>query len=238
MQINDMEKIDNVVERMLASGEEVLNRSVLLGFMKEFGLAHNAWGGLAAFQEWYNVSPVGCLQIPTEIVDFLLYAARNKPKDLIEVGVYTGGTAIFACAFFQALDPKFQYHAVDIKDNLYVLPKTLKRLNISFHIPKSSDDFKGKAFDIVFIDGDHSYEWAKRDYLNLGQYARQICGFHDINGKEYLPKGGGVFRYWRRLRSSIALKATMLEICHAPAPGDGDGLWMGIGIIDFTSISR
>lgn len=112
----------------------------------------------------------------------------------------------------------------------------IKTLNITIHIPQTSDDQRGTVYDVVFIDDDHSYDWAQRDFENLGRHARPVCAFHDISAKEYIPQGGGVFRFWRELRATVSREAAMLELCHAvPGPHvDPDGLWMGIGLIDYA----
>ncbi|MCH2163614.1 MAG: hypothetical protein MK098_03030 [Marinovum sp.] len=156
---------------------------------------------------------------------------------MIEVGVFTGGTAIFAAAFFKAVFMAFDYVCLDIKDHLLILPKTEKRLGMRYEFGKTSDAFAGEVFDVVFIDGDYSFKWAKRDYLNLGKFATKICAFHDVNAKEYLPKGGGVYNFWRHLCSSVARDMTAIEICHSDAHvgAQKDGNWMGIGILDMTS---
>jgi predicted O-methyltransferase YrrM len=236
-QRNDLAKVDTVVTQMLEDGQALLHRPLLLQRMKEFGLSNNNWVGTASFQDWSNISKVGCLQYPTELVDFLLLAARHKPRNMLEIGVFTGGTAVFSSAFFQALDPGFEYLCVDIEDKMLILPETLERLNLTFRFGQTSDDLHGTVFDIVFIDGDHSFMWAKKDYLNLGRHARQICAFHDINGKEYLQNGGGVYRFWRHLRTSLSREVAVIEISHADAHvgKQKDGCWMGIGIVDFTT---
>lgn len=236
-QKKDLEKGHAVLKAMLADGEKLLDRKVLLGHLRAFGLARNNWAGLSAYQDWYNVSDVGPLQVPTELVDYLLYTARTKPRSIAEIGVFTGGTALFSCAFFQALDPQVEYHCIDIKDTFLVLPETKEMLNLFPHMNLSSDVFADQSFDVVFIDGDHSYMWAKRDYLNLGRNARKICAFHDINAKEYNARGGGIYQFWRQLRMSVAPEHTMVEISHAPinVGFEKDGCWMGIGIIDYTT---
>ena len=155
----------------------------------------------------------------------------------MEIGVSFGGTTAFSAAFFQAVFPGFAYHCLDITDRLKLSPMMREKLGIVLHIPKSSDDLRGTVYDVVFIDGDHSYDWARRDFENLGRHARLVCAFHDISVREYTPQGGGVFRFWRELRGTISRTATMLEVCHAvPGPHvPDDGLWMGIGLIDYTS---
>jgi len=237
VQLRDLKKIDRTVAQMLEDGAGLLSRKLLLQRLREFGLSHNNWGGLATYQDWYNVSLAGCMQVPTELADFLLYAAKTQPRSMIEVGVFTGGTAIFAAAFFKALFKDFEYVCLDIKDQLLILPETDERLGMRYEFGKTSDDFEGQSFDVVFIDGDHSFLWAKRDYLNLGRYANKICAFHDINAKEYLAKGGGVYTFWRNLRSSAARDLSVVELCHSAAHVgiQDDGNWMGIGIMDVTT---
>lgn len=233
----DLIKGTAVIEEMLKAGQSLRKRPVLMGYLQRFGLAMNNWDGMAHCQEWFNASVFGLQQIPTEYVDYLLYAADKQPESCLEIGVYTGGSSVFSCAFFQALNPNFRYVGVDIADKLILNDKLRSMLNLEYRIPCSSNDLTEKdRFDIVFIDGDHSYQWAKRDYLNAGRYARKLCAFHDIHAKEFLAKGGGVYKFWRQLRASLAMTTTMVEFAHAQhnAGVQSDSCWMGIGVLDFT----
>lgn len=228
-----------IAEAMLAEGDNLLNRDVLLKHMRSFGLVNNGWPGFSHLQTWYNSSKVGLLQIPTEFADFLIYCSKYRPATMLEIGVFTGGTSFVAAAFFKALNPAFKLTAADLGDYVLLEQRTLDLLDITIKASTTSEDLYGQEFDIVFIDGDHSYVWGKADYLNVGRYAKKVCGMHDITGREYIGARGGVFRFWRQLRHTLALDVPVLQIGHA-GPGMGeanDGDWMGIGVLDFGTLT-
>ncbi|MEM8654705.1 MAG: class I SAM-dependent methyltransferase [Pseudomonadota bacterium] len=228
-------KAHRIAQAMLADGEKLLNRERLLSHVRSFGLCRNNWPAFHHLQDWYNSSSVGLLQIPSEYVDFLLYCSKYRPSSMVEIGAFTGGSSFIAAAFFKALNPDFRLTAVDLGDYILLEKRTLELLDITICAGKTSDDIFGQAFDIVFIDGDHSHQWAKSDYLNVGRFARKVCGMHDVNGREYIPRNGGVFTFWRKLRHSLCHKLPVLQISHAShkVGEHQDGDWMGIGILDF-----
>ncbi|WP_257280461.1 MULTISPECIES: class I SAM-dependent methyltransferase [unclassified Endozoicomonas] len=224
---HDMAKGREVIDEILtAPPEQLRRRAYLLQLLKRFGCIYQGWELYGAFQEYISASNFGLLQIPTEYVDFLLLCIEREPASFIEIGVMYGGFATFTSAVLSRFNAELEYHCVDIEDNFRDWDHYAQRLPLRKQVSMTSADFCGRAFDVVFIDGDHSYHGMKRDFMNLGRYAR-LCGFHDIHGTEYDHLDGGTRRCWNDLRLSYRERQRVTEITHM------NEQWMGIGVIEF-----
>lgn len=61
---------------------------------------------------------------------------------------------------------------------------------------------RNKRFDLVFIDGNHSYESVSYDYLNYNLCATKAIAFHDIEG---LRECQGARRFWWEIKVKHSL---------------------------------
>ena len=225
---SDILKGRKVIDAILADDINLLKqRSHLLKRFKQFGTIYQTWKLFEPFQEYVNSSMFGTLQIPTEYIDFLLYCIEKKPATFCEIGCYVGGFAVFTSAVLLRFHTDFKYTIIDIEDIFADWDHYKKVLPLDKRIPSTAQHYAQEAFDIVFIDADHSYDGLKRDFLSLGQHANMLCGFHDINGTEYDHLDGGTRRAWNDLKVSYREKASILEIAHMKEE------WMGIGVIEF-----
>lgn len=75
-------------------------------------------------------------------------------------------------------------------------------------------------YDAVFIDGDHSYEAVRSDWLNYGPMGR-VVAFHDISGNQ-----DGCVRLWKELTATHKTE----EFTASPEEQLPEGV-QGVGIV-------
>ena len=144
----------------------------------------------------YTSYTTGMWQFPDELAEMLLYLQDKKVESFLNIGTFNGLTFNLMSDFFNifrktvciTLDP-FDF-------------KPVKSINYIYE-SKTSIDYSGINFDFVFIDGDHSYKESKKDYDNVGKYAK-YCAFHDIDDsyiRETKGYEGGIPKLWEELKA-------------------------------------
>jgi predicted O-methyltransferase YrrM len=179
-------------------------------------------------------------QVRSEIRRAMEEIEKDKPQYLLEIGTAMGGT-------FFLLSRAANSHAKLISIDLpggrwgggYPFWKTLmfrcmlrpgqtaRFIRRSSHDPRSKDFVEaalaGRQLDVLFIDGDHSYEGVKQDFLLYRDLVRPggLVAFHDII--HHLPQAlCAVDQFWCEVR----MQYPSLEIIENPRQQ-----WAGIGIL-------
>jgi predicted O-methyltransferase YrrM len=181
----------------------------------------------------------------TEIVRLLEAIQILPTRRLLEIGAKGGGTlALFA----QAATDEAQILSLDLDysdHRLYSHPQLARHgqrivcIQADTHCGQSTalvqSWLSAEQIDVLFIDGDHSYEGVKQDYEMYSPFVRSggHIVIHDIQ-QDYLTRygrptssiTGGVPQFWLELKTH---NPRAIELIEDP---EQDG--MGIGIIRVT----
>jgi cephalosporin hydroxylase len=156
-------------------------------------------------------------QIPDEITALLRLLATTRPEVVLEIGTACGGT-LFLLTW--AASPSASIISLDLPPGFFSggYPKQKSLLYRSFarnkqnvcliradsHNPSTIEAVReatnGQEIDVLFIDGDHSYEGVKKDFEMYSPLVKKggIIAFHDISPGPN-AKVGGVPVLWNEI---------------------------------------
>lgn len=179
-------------------------------------------------------------QVPSEIMEFAKLIAELKPRITLEIGTSRGGSLFILCRLttrdgtiisvdmpgagygeaytsaharlFELFPSKGQSLTL-VKADSHSL-ETLKRVE---------NLLNGKRVELLFIDGDHSYEGVKMDFEMYSPLVADggMIAFHDIAVHTKFANCE-VNRFW----DEVKLGFRHLEIIADPRQG-----WAGIGVL-------
>jgi predicted O-methyltransferase YrrM len=192
----------------------------------------------ARFALAQDVFAPGPAQNEQEIAAFLEFAARHRPRVVCEIGTQDGGNLFLLGAHLTTVD-------LLVGIDLHVRHKALLRRVLDRRRPpvfvegssyaertaaRVRRALGGLPIDLLFIDGDHSYGGAVRDYLIYGPLVRDggLIAFHDIvpdgrrGGAPSDAYAGDIPVLWLELKR---------QFDHAEFIADRHQLGRGIGVL-------
>ena len=186
----------------------------------------NSWGKI--------LSP---LQVRSEIIGLLEILKLREPRVILEIGTAKGGT-LFLFSRIASKDAKII--SLDLPKgefgggySIFKIPlyKSFVRGRQKISLVRKDshklktlnqirDILSGEKVDLLFIDGDHTYEGVKKDFEMYGPLVKNkgLIVFHDISD---IPPPTGVRRLWKEI------KGNKKEIIEKMDLG-----WGGIGILE------
>jgi predicted O-methyltransferase YrrM len=128
-----------------------------------------------------------CYMNMQDVIFLYSMVFSKKPLHTLEIGHYKGWST---CVMYGALCDNNHGHiySVDINDEIEPAVKAFLQSRTMLIHESSSNllqiaEIKDKKFQLIFIDGDHSYDWVLLDLHNAVQLADVECCFlmHDID---------------------------------------------------------
>lgn len=179
--------------------DKLRNINIIEDLIRAFGIV--CWGppvfGEDEKYKNHSVDMAGIYQTPIQLAKALVYLSQFDIKSYLEIGTFQGGCFIFISSYLKRFNPQLECWAIDptnyLNDEVKAIIDTEEWLHF---LPVTSDKVKGNKYDLVFIDGDHSAEWVKRDWDNVGGLAK-ICMFHDIQDAS-CPD---VVEFWNKIKT-------------------------------------
>lgn len=186
-----------------------------------------------------NNSLLGTLQVPSEIHRFAEIVADLKPRTFMEIGTCHGGTL---CILSRLTGPNGTIISLDLPDGEFggsykwfhipifkAFPYAKQKLHLlrgDSHSQEMGNAVRKilheKKLDLLFIDGDHTYEGVKKDFEDYSGLVRPggIIAFHDI--VQHPSDHCDVHRLWQELKSKYRHE----EIVESYSQN-----WAGIGVL-------
>lgn len=175
-------------------------------------------------------------QYPAQFSKYIAKLSTLRVRSYMEIGVRHGGTFVTTVEYLKKFGTVDKAVAVDINDCPSVVEYARTEPAVSFlKMDTRSDAFKAhmkqNRYDLVLIDGDHSYEGCKND-LDAVRESADMLAFHDIE-ENACP---GVARAWNDLKREKAAEYDFFEF--RDQYEGVEGRWMGIGLAVKKSRSR
>jgi predicted O-methyltransferase YrrM len=174
----------------------------------------------------------GACQKPWELAEFLDMLVDYKPKVIVEIGVFAGGT-LYA---WSRVAPNPTVIGIDLMPSgsypVYASNGKPRDEHGATVIVGDSHDWKtvaalakcldGHPIDCLFIDGDHTYDGVRQDYEMYRPLVKVggLIAFHDIVTHQY-ALNCEVVKLWTEIKDESAVEIIDPE---------GDS-WGGIGVL-------
>jgi predicted O-methyltransferase YrrM len=152
------------------------------------------------------------LQKPLELCDYLSFLRTRGIVRAMEIGTLWGGTFYAHCAIAApqahliAVDAFPHEHGPSMTARFRRLARASQTVTCIWadsHAESTARDvaaaLRGEHLDLLFLDGDHTFEGVERDYEMYSPLVRDggIIALHDISAHV----DGGVPAFWRTLRA-------------------------------------
>ncbi|MFH0806294.1 MAG: class I SAM-dependent methyltransferase [Candidatus Brennerbacteria bacterium] len=194
---------------------------------------------LLRFSERLFLGIIRPIQIRLEILGFLRMVQKERPRTVLEIGTDRGGV-LFLLTKLSA--PNATLISLDLPAARGGYANWRRLLYRSFASPSQRMHFlkydshdpaalhavskilAGRTLDLLFIDGDHTYEGVKKDFLMYSPLVKNggLVAFHDVAYHPFAGPDCEVEKFWNEIKGKYE---------HVELIEDKDQGWGGIGVL-------
>lgn len=207
---------------MITDIRKFTKEELLYWLRNEAGVNHGEWFGPGLKQGNLEIQ-----QVPEEYVQYLWFLKNGNFKNYLNIGIGKGGSFLAETYIQRSLQlsvaiDNSSYWLNDQRQSIIEKIEWLKN-NVNFRIEFYDTDSVSwlknnsfRKFDVIFIDGDHSYEGVKNDYVNCLPLLNEggYVIFHDISSIG-CP---GVVGLWNEIKNENCIEFVASKTC-------GIGIW-------------
>jgi predicted O-methyltransferase YrrM len=179
------------------------------------------------------------VQVREELMEYAQVISDLKPKLALEIGTLHGGTL---CLLSRLADPGativsvdlplgrfgggYKWFYVPIFKSFARFRQKIHLLRADSHAPETLSTVRkiigNRELDLLFIDGDHSYEGVRNDFELYHPLVRRggLIVFHDV--AEHTDRTCEVSRFWNEVKQRYR---------HTEVIRDRNQGWAGIGLL-------
>jgi predicted O-methyltransferase YrrM len=147
-------------------------------------------------------------QIIPEWVEFLEFVQDAKPKTIVEIGTGSGSSTICLAHFTECIISIDCY-----TQGSGIMKDMVKNICEAYFLKMDTSSKKclkavkkllnGRKIDLLFIDGEHTYRGAKRDFYRFKPLVNDggCIAIHDIaKSKKHVKLGCKVYKFWDKIK--------------------------------------
>jgi cephalosporin hydroxylase len=183
---------------------------------------------------------IGAQQVPFELAEFAKLILAQQPKVIVEIGTSRGGTLFTLCRLAPptsaiisidmpgaGFGEAYTSQHVDLFNLFPSREQTLHVITADSHQLETRERvislLSGREIDLLFIDGDHSYEGVKTDFQMFSPLVAESGSIvlHDIAESTKFPECR-VKAFWDEVKC---------EFRHREIVADQKQGWAGIGVL-------
>ena len=178
-----------------------------------------------------NIGGLLIWQYPNQFSKYLSFLREQNINSYIEIGCRWGGSFVLTNEYLKMFNSINKSVAVDVEDwpvvNYCLLNNEAQFIKMNSQSQEFINYIDNNYFDLIFIDGDHSYNGVKNDY-EVTKNRGKIFVFHDIVS-DACP---GVVQFWNELKNNENDKYNFLEFTeqYEEVWNDTQKKFLGIGV--------